>query len=64
MVELPLSPEASSPPQQVDGGNPVPAGARVVLQEGELAGAVKASRPLHILWWQAGVGPRQAPDTG
>ena len=27
--------------------------ARVVFQQGELAGVVKASRPLYILWWQA-----------
>jgi hypothetical protein len=27
--------------------------ARVVLQEGEFAGALKASRPLYVLWWQA-----------
>jgi hypothetical protein len=37
VVELPLE----------EGGR-----ARVVLQEGELAGMVKASRPLYILWWQ------------
>jgi hypothetical protein len=37
VVELPLQEGAS---------------ARVVLEEGELAGAVRASRPLHILWWQ------------
>jgi hypothetical protein len=53
VVELPLSPEANSPPAQEEGGGSTPAGARVVLQQGELAGAVKASRPLYILWWQA-----------
>jgi hypothetical protein len=42
VVELPL-----------EGGSPAPAGARVVFQKGELAGAVEASRPLYILWWQA-----------
>jgi hypothetical protein len=54
VVELPLSPGANSPPAKEEGGGPTPAGARVVLQEGELAGAVEASRPLYILWWQAG----------
>lgn len=27
-------------------------GARVVFQQGALAGAVKASRPMYMLWWQ------------
>jgi hypothetical protein len=53
VVELPLSPEAKSPPAQEEGGAPTPAGARVVFQKGELAGVVTASRPLYILWWQA-----------
>ncbi len=52
VVELPLSPEANPPSTEEEGG-PTPAGARVVLQQGELAGAVEASRPLYILWWQA-----------
>jgi hypothetical protein len=52
VVELPLSPEAN-PPSTEEGGGQTPAGARVVLQQGELAGAVEASRPLYILWWQA-----------
>jgi hypothetical protein len=53
VVELPLSPGASAPAAQEEGAGPTPAGARVVLQAGELAGAVKASRPLYIFWWQA-----------
>jgi hypothetical protein len=53
VVELPLSPEANPPPAGEEGGGPAPAGARVVLQQGQLAGAVEASRPLYILWWQA-----------
>jgi hypothetical protein len=52
VVELPLSPEANPPSAGEEGGGPTPAGARVVLQQGELAGAVEASRPLYILWWQ------------
>jgi hypothetical protein len=52
VVELPLSPEADSPPAQDEGGGPTPTGARVVFQEGELAGVVEASHPLYILWWQ------------
>jgi len=47
VVELPLAPEAGPPSAGEEGGR-----AHVVLQEGELAGAVKASRPLYILWWQ------------
>jgi hypothetical protein len=53
VVELPLSPEANPPPATEEGGRATPAGARVVFQQGELAGAVEASRPLYILWWQA-----------
>ena len=53
VVELPLSPEANPPSTEEEGGGTTPAGARVVLQQGELAGAVEASRPLYILWWQA-----------
>ena len=53
VVELPLSPEADSPPAQDEAGGPTPTGARVVFQEGELAGVVEASRPRYILWWQA-----------
>jgi len=53
VVELPLSPGANPPPTEDEGGGPTPAGARVVFQEGELAGVVEASRPLYILWWQA-----------
>jgi len=53
VVELPLSPGANPPPAEEEGGGPTPAEARVVLQEGELAGVVKASHPLYILWWQA-----------
>jgi hypothetical protein len=53
VVELPLSPEANPRSTGEEGGGPTPAGARVVLQQGELAGAVEASRPLYILWWQA-----------
>jgi len=53
VVELPLSPEANPPSAGEEGGGPTPAGARVVFQAGELAGVVKASRPLYILWWQA-----------
>jgi hypothetical protein len=64
VVELPLPPEAELPgrarqgrvgPPSAEGeaGRPMPAGARVVFQEGEMAGVVKASRPLYILWWQA-----------
>jgi len=53
VVELPLSPEANPPPATEEGGRATPTGARVVFQQGELAGAMKASRPLYILWWQA-----------
>jgi hypothetical protein len=53
VVELPLSPEANSFPAEEEGGGATPTAARVVFQEGDLAGAVEASHPLFILWWQA-----------
>ena len=52
VLELPLSGEADATAADGEGGQAATA-ARVVFQDGELAGAVKASRPMYILWSQA-----------
>ncbi len=52
VVEIPLSAEANAAASDGEGGQAATT-ARVVFQDGELAGAVKASRPTYILWSQA-----------